>query len=119
MHKIDAYELYRETLRIIRTKLFEANDCKCYICGKTGLSEKMTSDHVFPDSRGYTLIGNLMPAHQKCNSKKGNRQPTEEEIQSAQMLYQKVGMTFKPSKKKKINHIGFYIECAYPNTYAQ
>lgn len=49
----------------------------CFICGKH-IVDSITVDHIFPYSRGgATQLENLILAHRKCNSAKGNFLPGE------------------------------------------
>ena len=60
--------------RKIRKQVLDANDI-CWLCGKPGAD---TVDHVLPLSVYPELahdIGNLRPAHQRCNSSKGAGAP--------------------------------------------
>jgi 5-methylcytosine-specific restriction endonuclease McrA len=60
--------------RRLRKQVLDANDI-CWLCGKPGAD---TVDHVLPLSIYPELahdIGNLRPAHQRCNSAKGAGAP--------------------------------------------
>lgn len=48
-----------------------AEDDTCWICGKPGAD---TIDHLLPISRGGSVLDkkNCLPAHQACNSARGN-----------------------------------------------
>ena len=54
----------------------------CPICGKpTERRRGLSLDHVIPRSRGGAdRLGNLIVAHVRCNSRKGNRMPTGCEV---------------------------------------
>jgi 5-methylcytosine-specific restriction endonuclease McrA len=56
----------------------QAYEGKCAYCGSHIEPNDFTWDHAVPRSRGGTDdIGNLVPAHRSCNSKKGKRTPEE------------------------------------------
>lgn len=77
--------------------ILNANDDICYICRcKILLDQEMNKDHVFPESQGYSFFGNMMPTHKACNSDKGDRFPTLEEISFACESYEKAGLVFDP-----------------------
>lgn len=45
---------------------------KCYLCGRPLDRSDWTVEHVIPVTRGGPdVIGNVMPAHARCNSRKG------------------------------------------------
>jgi 5-methylcytosine-specific restriction endonuclease McrA len=49
-----------------------------YTCAYCGAKEGLTIDHIHPTSRGgQNTWDNLVTACNHCNSKKGNRTPTE------------------------------------------
>lgn len=51
----------------------------CYLCELPLLPGDWTIDHVIPTAKGGSnKNGNLMPAHFKCNTNKGNSWPTPE-----------------------------------------
>jgi 5-methylcytosine-specific restriction endonuclease McrA len=51
---------------------------KCQYCGKEFPSSFLTLDHVVPTSQGgKTQWDNVVAACKKCNTKKGNRKPSE------------------------------------------
>lgn len=71
--------------------LFEAQKGQCGICRKrmdpTGTAwdqrnpMRPTADHVLPrDAGGFNGRGNLLAAHARCNGAKGNRLPTDAEL---------------------------------------
>lgn len=95
---------------------------KCYLCGCDLDENEITKDHVFPKSLGYTISYNMMPAHKECNSDKGDRIPTIEEIQLACEAYDAIYMTFAPRTEferrvftKPIQH---YVHKLYEHTLA-
>jgi 5-methylcytosine-specific restriction endonuclease McrA len=49
-----------------------------YTCAYCGAKEHLTIDHIYPTSRGgQNTWDNMVTCCSKCNSKKGNRTPTE------------------------------------------
>lgn len=48
----------------------------CWICGRLMLKGDMTLDHVIPISKGGGNGNNLLLAHAKCNSRRGNADAT-------------------------------------------
>jgi 5-methylcytosine-specific restriction endonuclease McrA len=68
----------------------------CYLCGFSLSKKGITKDHVFPRSEGYSIGSNMMPAHSKCNLEKGDRFPTQEEIETAIQAYDSIGRIFNP-----------------------
>ncbi len=70
-----------------RAALLFFHGARCAICGKPlprhwfNGNVTATLDHVNPLSLGgFNGPGNLLPAHGRCNSRKGNRLPTGCEI---------------------------------------
>lgn len=62
-----AYKIYGQT--------------RCYYCGATVESDKITIDHLFPRNfGGITVPNNLRPACSKCNSEKTNMNQEEFQI---------------------------------------
>lgn len=61
--------------RPTRNLVMKRDDYKCSYCGA---KENLTIDHIIPSSRGGdNSWGNLTTSCMSCNSKKGNRTPTE------------------------------------------
>ena len=57
-----------------KRRIYKKTNGKCYLCNNILDFEKMTIDHVIPVSKGGSgLFHNLMPAHEKCNQKKGDK----------------------------------------------
>lgn len=81
---------------------------KCYICGcDLNIEHEYNKDHVFPDSRGFSLSGNMMPVHRICNLKKNNRLPTSRELKMAIEAYEFAGLEFSPRHKHNKNNVVF------------
>ncbi|MFQ5751214.1 MAG: HNH endonuclease [bacterium] len=50
----------------------------CQYCGKIGLPNELTLDHILPQSRGGKSVWeNLVTSCQKCNTRKGDQTPKE------------------------------------------
>lgn len=62
------------------TLFLKAQDYKCPICQQTLKSKDITVDHVFPLHNWKKNAGNLLLCHHQCNQDKGERLPTEFEI---------------------------------------
>lgn len=61
-------------------KLYEAQEGKCFYCDKP-LRTSGSLDHFIPKSKGGSNAWyNMVMTHHQCNTAKGNRMPTEEEI---------------------------------------
>lgn len=74
----------------------------CYICQQQ-LSVRRDDwnwDHIIPRVHGTDTLGksvtsgNTMPTHRSCNSDKGDRMPTEEELSRARAAYAQAGLRF-------------------------
>jgi hypothetical protein len=76
--------------------LWEAIGCTCYLCGKHTTFDKLTTDHVFPKSAGYGLMGNVMPACEDCNSDRGNDPLSIKQIEKVCEVYESIGRVFDP-----------------------
>lgn len=60
-----------------RNRIWWAFGHRCGICGKKiRLVADVTEDHVIPRSKGGKTLRNVVPAHQPCNARKSNRDPT-------------------------------------------
>ena len=59
----------------LRHYIFARDHWQCQYCDRTSTKAKpLTLDHVTPESRGGpTVVGNLVAACQKCNTRKSNR----------------------------------------------
>ncbi len=49
-----------------------------------------TKDHFLPKSRGHTLVGNVILACRKCNTRKSNRPPTQDEVEMFISIWEQV-----------------------------
>jgi 5-methylcytosine-specific restriction endonuclease McrA len=96
-------------LKNLQRKLFETmfhlvliagSKNKCYLCGcDLNRDCDYSRDHVFPDSHGFSLSGNMMPVHRLCNLGKGNRLPTSRELKKVIEAYEFAGLEFAPREK--------------------
>lgn len=83
-----------------RSLLWRAQDGKCWICSQKMLNngnkpESATLDHLWPKSV-YGHIGDFglcLLAHQRCNSKRGNPRPTDDEIRQLIATYRRIPTT--------------------------
>ena len=78
--------------------LHAAQGGKCWLCGnemspaparklKNGkYNNGFTKDHIVPVSAGGTREANILLAHQWCNNRRGNKAPTETELQYLRRL---------------------------------
>lgn len=81
---------------------------KCFYCGKVmnsnlvvgNNSNGYTRDHLFPKSFGNPLVGNKVLSCTRCNTDKGNRCPTKEEVKRFMKLYHAV--VWRTQKEKKL-----------------
>jgi 5-methylcytosine-specific restriction endonuclease McrA len=60
--------------------------CRCYYCGKSFPSHRLTMDHIVPLARGgKSKKGNVVPACKDCNNKKKYLLPIEWEAYLASL----------------------------------
>lgn len=64
-------------------KLCERWGWTCHICGwpiphewEEHAPNAPSADHLVPQLKGGTRTGNILPAHQYCNSRRGDRETT-------------------------------------------
>lgn len=92
--------------------LWMAQEGKCFYCGndmeptngcaKTGnLPNAATRDHLFPRSRYPHKHNVTVWCHQKCNSKKGDREPTLAEFCRYQWLSEREKAIHRATAKLK------------------
>lgn len=83
---------------------------KCFYCGKeihsglvTGMnSNGYTRDHLFPKCFGNPLVGNKVLSCTRCNTEKGNRCPTKDEVKRFLRLYHGViWRTYRGNKNER------------------
>ncbi len=68
----------RMALPVTRRTVLARDNYTCQYCGVIPPRQKLTLDHVMPRSRGGKRTWeNVVAACQKCNGRKGNRTPTE------------------------------------------
>jgi len=61
-----------------KSNIFLRDQHTCQYCGHKEAANKLTLDHILPQSRGgKTVWENLVTSCRKCNSKKGDRTPKE------------------------------------------
>ena len=93
---------YEDTFHGARAReyLWEAQEGHCLYCGGLMLSryrypehpDSDTCDHVWPRaSGGPDSPGNFALMHRKCNSNKGRRLPTAEEMERLRVTNSKLG----------------------------
>lgn len=122
LYSDNAYSLMESWRYIVREL-----DGKCYLCGreiydkKTGreISDsprmKATADHIVPPGEGGSITpGNLAPAHQHCNAKRGDTPIQEYLKDKPEMLalverFQK-RFGFAPPAKEEIQKINSEID---------
>jgi hypothetical protein len=69
-------------------RLLKLQDNKCFFCGEAATTTDSNVDHVVPLSVGGSRkYNNLVASHKKCNSNKGSRLPTAEELEKLQRLH--------------------------------
>lgn len=59
----------------------------CFYCGRSLTVETVTIDHVIPRAKSRGHAYNCVPACQKCNGKKADRDPSPEELSRLDRLY--------------------------------
>jgi 5-methylcytosine-specific restriction endonuclease McrA len=58
--------------------IYLRDEYRCQYCGKTGIANDLTLDHILPQSRGGKSIWeNLVTCCRKCNNMKQNKTPRE------------------------------------------
>jgi len=73
---------HRIAIPISRRALLSRDHYTCQYCGAQSSGKELTIDHVLPRSQGgETTWENVAAACKSCNSKKGNRTPTEANMQ--------------------------------------
>lgn len=88
-------QLKKGTTRLLRKtkyrKLFDAQEGICYLCNDPLTIYDITVDHVVPKSRGgKDSMRNILLTHSRCNSEKGNRMPTKNELDYLEEVNEKV-----------------------------
>ena len=97
----------REKIKIkfSRLNIYARDNWKCAYCGKKFMTEDLTFDHVFPQSRGgKTEWTNIVTCcgigGNKCNLRKGNRTPEEAGMP---LLFKPKKPTFLPAVNVKMD----------------
>lgn len=72
-------------------KLYYLQQGRCFICNEGMDINDINIDHVFPVSKYKykNRRNNFLLAHIKCNSKKGNRNPTYNEVLKLLIIHNK------------------------------
>lgn len=82
-------------------KLYEAQDGKCFHCGKSvparGSNQNTkrggwSRDHVYPRSTTRGLARNIVIAHRGCNNERGDRPMSDADIARVKALYASLGL---------------------------
>jgi hypothetical protein len=91
--------------------LFEVQEGKCFHCDKpmmllaqggTPKTVFATKEHVHPRGNGgWGMANNIVLAHYACNHKRGDKKPTDEEIERTKEIYAKFGMVAFDSKSDR------------------
>ncbi|MFQ5651924.1 MAG: HNH endonuclease [bacterium] len=64
-----------------KSHIFLRDNHTCQYCGAVDAPNRLTLDHILPQSRGgKTVWENLVTCCRKCNSKKGDRTPREADM---------------------------------------
>lgn len=79
-------------------RLWTVQQGACFHCGELMLNSGSSNhglywsrEHVYPRSRNGSTYGNVVLAHRKCNSARGNPEPSEEELARARLIIAAVG----------------------------
>lgn len=97
--------------RPIVDRLMVAQHNLCFHCnivmqprkGGQPSAQQWTREHVFPKCRHPGMSNNFVLAHRTCNTKRGDRMPTDAEIDRARAIYQRMNMTpFIPADEENI-----------------
>lgn len=76
----------------VGTSLFlRAQDHICPICQNRLAADDLTIDHVWPLQDGSDNYGNIFLCHYDCNQEKGDRLPTDFEIEMLDKINQRLG----------------------------
>lgn len=67
---------------------------KCYPNGARNEHDVASYDHLLPRSLGGRGGGNLVIAHRSCNSKRGHKLPSSEEVDHLRVLNAKRALLF-------------------------
>ena len=80
-------------------RLWVVQSGRCFHCGEAMLmgvasnhGRGWSREHIFPVSRGGRNAGNVVLAHRKCNSARGNPEPSEDEIERARAIFAVMGL---------------------------
>lgn len=96
-------------------QLMFAQGGRCFYCGEPFSKRRgPTRDHLFPRSLGCDLPGNKVAAHSKCNSAKGSRMPTPEEVERASAMYAALGLHIAYRLKPVTVQVVYEVEPSTP-----
>lgn len=60
---------------------------KCFYCDKGYKESEFDKDHLVPKSKGGRGSVNYVLSCKKCNKSKGDRMPTQEELNKAKLIW--------------------------------
>jgi 5-methylcytosine-specific restriction endonuclease McrA len=93
-------------------KLRRFQENRCYLCPREFTpDDDATQDHVVPRAKGGKNAGNILLAHARCNTRKGDRLPTASELAYLQSIKERFAaepqMPPDPSGKKALKVAAF------------
>lgn len=75
---LNAFRRHKKPVKFSRVNIYGRDNYSCQYCGAKKLIADLTYDHVVPRAQGgKTNWGNIVTACTTCNTKKGNRTPTQ------------------------------------------
>lgn len=87
-------------------RLWVVQSGRCFHCGEAMLMRVASNhgrgwsrEHIYPVSRGGRNAGNVVLAHRKCNSARGNPEPSEDEIERALAIFAVLGLAPFPDMR--------------------
>lgn len=89
----------RYRIRFSRINVFMRDGFRCMYCGDQYRADGLTFDHVVPRSQGgRTDWDNILTACEGCNTKKGNRTPTEANMDPIRMPFKPKSLPVRPPR---------------------